>query len=308
MSKLFKSLLYTRLHDILDEERSKKDIVFVWHDDNVARASALLKQHNILSLPIFKKNSCQLLGFVDIVDIVHFLCGPNPDLETRVTEISDLSWRDVLLVMDGDCRLTSLLDYFKQGIHRCLVNKKNSSPLTLTPSNAAICSQFDVIRFFYKKLLENDDKSSKDTVVKFGGSHDGVMNVVVCASLGDRVFDVMKLLRDNKVSAIAIVDDWNTEFQRKLVANFSGSDLRGFGGSGEDLIQELKEKTVGEYLMEHNPESLHPVSVLASGTSLEEVIRLLAESNCHRVWQVDDNGRPVGVISVTDVLQLINSS
>ncbi len=52
-----------------------------------------------------------------------------------------------------------------------------------------------------------------------------------------------------------------------------------------------------------NAKSLHPVTVTEWST-FEDVVLKLAATRVHRVWVVDDDNKPIGVISLGDVFRV----
>ena len=55
-------------------------------------------------------------------------------------------------------------------------------------------------------------------------------------------------------------------------------------------------------------EARHPSSAIGATTTLGHAIGLLAATGYHRVFVVDGNGKPIGVVSVTDILRFASSN
>ena len=51
---------------------------------------------------------------------------------------------------------------------------------------------------------------------------------------------------------------------------------------------------------------LHAPIVVRAETSFETIVLKLAVTKVHRVWVVDDYERPIGIVSLTDVMRLLD--
>lgn len=110
-----------------------------------------------------------------------------------------------------------------------------------------------------------------------------------------RTFDAFRLLGDEYVTALPIVD----KESGKLLANMSASDLRGLTVPKLRFLNE----TVETFLTAQMGGIRAPVSVKSSAT-LAQVIQLVVENNIHRVWLTDDKEKPVGVVTLTDIISV----
>ncbi len=50
---------------------------------------------------------------------------------------------------------------------------------------------------------------------------------------------------------------------------------------------------------------LTPLSFWQAEHTLEQVLQQLVEHHIHRVYVVDDDRKPIGIVSLTDVLKLV---
>jgi len=103
----------------------------------------------------------------------------------------------------------------------------------------------------------------------------------------------------HKVSAVAIVDE-----SEQLVLNLSASEIRGLDHKNFDAL--LLPITEFMHKMKLIPSafSLRPPLTCLPTTTLETAIFRLATYRVHRLWIVDEQGRPVGVLSLTDIMKL----
>jgi len=123
---------------------------------------------------------------------------------------------------------------------------------------------------------------------------------VVCMSAEAPALKAFELIDSRAISGVAVVDA-----QGALVAATSGKDLALFL---QDHSVDLPHLSILEYLGLHQPP---PPLVKArfDETLLVVVQRIAAASEdgqvCHRAFVVDDDNRPVGVVSLKDALAAI---
>jgi len=102
-------------------------------------------------------------------------------------------------------------------------------------------------------------------------------------------------MRENAASAVAIIDD-----DGKLVDVLSVSDLRLIGHNLNQL--ELVTRTVEEF-SSFKATKIAPVVVYACDTVAYVTQRLL-ENKIHRIYVVDNDNKPIGVVTLGDFLHL----
>jgi len=98
-------------------------------------------------------------------------------------------------------------------------------------------------------------------------------------------------LAPRQVHALAIVDENGV-----IVGTLSSADLRGFTHEklGNILLPVL------EFL---KAQGTHRAPVVCEPSiSIKEVVALMINEKVHRVWLVDDDNKPVGVVSMTDII------
>jgi predicted transcriptional regulator len=85
------------------------------------------------------------------------------------------------------------------------------------------------------------------------------------------------------------------------VANFSATDLRNF------IIDDWANftLTVEEYLTKNS--TFSPIYLKSNNILFSEMIKLFVtnEKKIHRFWIVDENEKPVGIISKTDIIKFM---
>nr|AIA84877.1 CAZy families CBM48 protein [uncultured bacterium] len=108
--------------------------------------------------------------------------------------------------------------------------------------------------------------------------------------------DVIQLLSHGSVSSIPIVDENN-----KLINVYEAVDVLGLikGGIYNDLTL-----SVGEALMRRS-DDFEGVYTCTLKDRLATIMDNIRRSRVHRLFVVDDEGRLVGVVSLSDILKYI---
>jgi CBS domain-containing protein len=105
--------------------------------------------------------------------------------------------------------------------------------------------------------------------------------------------EALMFMTSRGVSSVAVVDDSGC-----LWGNLSASDLRGIAGSDLQLLA----RPVEEFLSMSIPRRGGALVTVTADSTLRTAVCRLAASHVHRVYMVDKAGRPVGIITCTDVL------
>lgn len=85
----------------------------------------------------------------------------------------------------------------------------------------------------------------------------------------------------------------------ELIGNFSASDIRLIGKDWQLLLLPVR-----EFLAKHSPASLSPLTCTPTST-VGDVIHRLAEHNVRRVWIVNDRKTPVGLVTTSDIMDVL---
>jgi CBS domain-containing protein len=102
----------------------------------------------------------------------------------------------------------------------------------------------------------------------------------------------------NKITGLAVVDMVTGE----LVNNLSVSDLKGLS----QLSFYKLEVPIHQIFMYDEGRRLPPVTCSVN-TSVGEILKLLVQTKVHRVYVVDVKGKPLNVITLTDILGLFTT-
>jgi CBS domain-containing protein len=307
----------TLLDQIVEVDRK---IVYVGFGDSVIESLSVLSENKILSAPVADIKG-RWLGFVDLIAILKFAYKKqgrdDVDLEVwreimhaEMSQVLRTATGDSLIFCTKESSLLQILPFFGGGVaHRCLVAV--SDPKVNVLYNAyKIVSQIDVIVAMYD-MVKN--MSSKDNLLS--PSEIGVIASILSRAVSETmlpmckkmatmtdtktVLDAVSTLMRTGVSCLGILD-----LEGKLCANFSSSDLKGLRFLDDEFF--LFKRNVIEFLFSYSPLSLKPVTI-SPETTLETMLELVVTKKIHRIWVVSADGKPSHVITLTDILQFINS-
>jgi len=150
-----------------------------------------------------------------------------------------------------------------------------------------VVSQTDVVRYMHScrdRLGDILDKTVQEL---------GLVNpnkTIGCIDAHDLAIDGFRKISLKGIGGIAVVQNGH------LIGNLASSDLRGI--TQETMADILL--PVIEYLTRNGP--LREPIVCSSDTKFGDVIRMVVESKIHRVWVVNDERKPIGVITLTDIV------
>lgn len=105
--------------------------------------------------------------------------------------------------------------------------------------------------------------------------------------------EALQFMVSRDVSSVAVVDDAG-----HLVGNLSASDLRGIAGGALNHLA----LPVGEFLARRRER--HGLVTCAPESTFAAIVRRMAAQRVHRVYVVDQ-GKAVGIVTCTDVLQAV---
>lgn len=274
------------------------DMITVQADDVLDTAVRRMASNKIHALPVMDGNTC--LGIIDMLDVVHHANLVSPiskdekSLETAgralalktVKDVVNSSGRDPLAPLDVNEFANLAIDYFASGVHRAPIFDHNSKIV-------GSLSQSDMLRWLHEQsttyFKKWDVLHKPVTVLGLG------CGPVSCVCEDQPVIDAIKMLDKKGVSALPAINS-----DGHLVGTFSTTDLKNlFPERWPSFFLSVK-----EYLKEHSPKSLSSLGLPVNSTTLFEVLEHFYKHPYHRVWLLH-NGKPIGVISHTDVMKFI---
>jgi len=116
-----------------------------------------------------------------------------------------------------------------------------------------------------------------------------VEGVITCRA-DTTLQEVAALLDDAEISALVVVDDRGV-----AVGVISQMDVIKYYG------QDIRSKRARDVLAEREMKEM--VVSVAPGDHVEKAVRLMLDKDIHRVFILDEAGRPAGVVSAGDVIR-----
>jgi len=270
----------------------------------VEEAIKILSENKILSLPVIDPTTKQILGLVDMLDIVCHVVSVVPDssllkgldyksldsigkaiTKEPIMNIIDKSGRNPFTPIHENSPSSIAALLLATGIHRVPIYNSEGEIVSML-------SQSDVIRLVNAWLPLGDMKQISTKKAKDLGL--GIKSVI-SINQSECVLMALSLISKHGVSAVAVVTD-----DGKLAGNFSVSDLRGISMSSWSEFM----LPITNYLEKYGRDSLKPIHVFAEVT-LAQAMNEIVKSKVHRVWVVDTALKPVSVISMTDIMIMV---
>lgn len=153
------------------------------------------------------------------------------------------------------------MEPFSKGVHRAIVKVNGTHRRLLTQTDVA---RWIATNSAFAPILDR-------TLEQLGLTKSNVIAVPDTYS----AVEAFRKASLNEVSAVAVIDSKN----KRLVANISGSDLRGLDVAHIRSV----EKPITKFLAELHPTSLNPI-VVHKGDTLRYALFKMLSLKVHRVW------------------------
>jgi len=301
-------------------------VITISTNTTIHECLTILEKHVLLSAPVLDCNQ-KLVAFVDILDIVLFITKLFPEgvpLEkinrehvqqvlnvgkqfdnTSILEVvafakSVLMYNDNVMPVQRNTHITQLLDMFYQGVHRVPVMSDDGTRIL------GVISQTDLLSILAQCITVLDQTSRTKTVAELELGEKELITVHKDTSVISVLMRMNRALK-RPVSAVPVVDDTG-----RLIANFSASNLRELQKSNFDSIllpvlpylERIRhEERQRFHTTIQSMKSLHPMTCTLEST-FQSVVFNLVTNRVHRLWLVDKEGKPVGVISMSDIFKV----
>lgn len=271
-------------------------------DDTIVEALEALKEHNIVSAPVWDRSRKGFLGFVDVMDIVcllleklsvdEIMSGKNNSKtnfsQLRIKDTTNISQYNPWCPVYIGKPLLSVMDMFSGGaIHRVPISDEQGSIVS-------IISQSKVVEFLSEIIPKFGNAASRTVSECFAPKF------VECAYFEDRVIEAFFKIKQLRLSGLAVVDS-----EGILAGNISASDMKAV--VVDNLYADLREP-VGA-LMKRSAEAFeHPFRALYcfSTDTLQQVLLTFATEQIHRLYIVNEGKQLLGVITLSDIIDVLD--
>jgi len=247
----------------------------------IKEALKVLYDNDFSSAPVILEK--ETVGIIDCLDIASYLAehhkvGENV-LQTPIETVMGYSKKDPLFPLYVGSPIEALFKILASGVHRCPV-VDGAGEMT------SMISQLDAIEFLSNHITKLTTIANKTL------SELGLLKPVFSVKESESVIDCLKVLSQNKVSAVAVLT-----VEGEVIGAFSSHDVK-------YLIKH-------EYSHIYNPLSKFmntavgwPVALPPNAT-LAEAIRSLQTDMVHRLWIVGEENEPKGVVALTDIMKVV---
>lgn len=297
------ALNHTRIVEIIP----RRQTVFVYDDAKLGPTLKLMNDHKITAIPVYRRAEGvhRCLGWLDMRTVMLYLAygkykniatadGSSGALFDRNAQWNDQPVLDLLHLSPenathweyraGD-EVAKLLDPFIKGIHRVIVLHNGSDP-----NASEVCTQADMVRWVYHchgAFAKNSDKSVEALGLLNGAS-------LVTVTDKETALDAFRKAASKELPCVGIVDA-----NGRLVGTISASDLKAL--DAEHL--RFATLNVMDFLAKFSPKSVNPVSA-AKQCTLRTIMSKMLQQRVHRVWICDGDHKPIGLVSMTDVIRV----
>ncbi|KAF7325854.1 hypothetical protein MKEN_00436100 [Mycena kentingensis (nom. inval.)] len=306
-------------------------IVEVDAEATVEEACELLLSENIACLAVKDGSADEYIGLFDFADVNAFLTlaatRPAPEDNPRADAIvsaartgrvpirlvSNLSEKNALEVLPNSATVISLLEVFSRGAHRVLVRSPSSSP---TPF-LGIVSDRRLLTWFADYAPATSFLETPLSSLHLPSLH--LFSLVVTATSTSTVLDAMRLMSEEGVSSVAVLDDESgallsavsvTDVGRLVLPSQTNQILNMPLQQFVALIKAPDGSTDG---VDH-----YPVYAVSPQSLLSYTVQKLLATNSHRLFITRDttgtaspivpttrmSGNLTGIVSIVDILSL----
>jgi CBS domain-containing protein len=310
MSLLFET---TIVDSIVPKQES---LVIIDSKESVANAFKTLIQKNIYSAPVYDAASKDYLGFLDLLDIVTYMVNifekqqqlqgkgkENLDFYDLLDQVQEFDMGDagkvvglasgtsVNLIPTGSSVKQALGALFRTpGAHRL--------PIVDGTNLKSVLTQSALLNFIASNLsklpLSLRQMKIKDT--------DMALKDVISVRIDTPAIDAFRLMSKHRIHAVAVLDE-----KGQIFSNLSAKDIRVL--EADALFTKLYKSSleIVQLVRSKNLKAISPSFTVTGDCTIEDAIKKLVVCGVHRLYIEDSAKKPIGVISLGDILNLLSS-
>jgi len=288
-------LAKTKVEEVESIKRSS--LITVESTEPLPSAFKKLIDNNILSVPVLLQDKTYY-GFLDISDIVSWVVD---QLGEEALDKEDIDFDQITAFQQATVKqamtypiskknpfhpfivgssLLSVMEELARGTHRIPVLTPDSQLVT-------ILTQSSVLRFIEQNITllgEMADMPLEDMYL--------CNQYVLSLSEDDRAIDAFRLIKLAKVGAVAVLNDGG-----QLVGNCSAKDLKKISSNSRFLARLFR--PLKDYLDQ-------PKLIIARrNETLATALHRIVKHELHRIYILDEEMKPEGVLSLTDIIHEI---
>lgn len=290
------------------------------------KAVEILSQVNALCAPVYEELASgerQFVGVLDVVGIIFYL------LDSLEKELSEAHG-----AVDND-RPGSFAGWLSESkalrtlVVKDIIDSPRWLPFVCIEETAMLSDAMALLgRERFHRVLVASDKNVKNiitqsSVIKFiFDHHEDFASVtsktleelgvtapkpVVSISIDDCVVSAFRAMKDNHVSGVPLLDE-----NGAVVGCISDRHIRSvlLKGSSRRPLHQILAMSATEFLASLPPDharhgDMHPAIICKASDKLGDIIKKLAASRIHRIFLVDEHHKPIRVISLCDIIELL---
>ncbi|RCK65095.1 Nuclear protein SNF4 [Candida viswanathii] len=269
----------------------------------VKKSLTILLQNNIVSAPLWNNQTSKFAGLLtssDFINVIQYYFQ-FPEKFELVDLLTLDGLRDVEKAIGADQIETVSIHPFKSLYEACvkmLESKARRIPLidedekTKREIVVSVLTQYRILKFVALNCKET--KMLLKPIKNLTGLGD--LKKIATCTMNTPVIEVIHLLTENAVSSIPVVDD-----QGKLINVYEAFDVLSLvkGGMYTDL-----DLSIGDALL-RRLEEFEGVHTCTMNDRLSTIMDTIRKSRLHRLFIVDDEGKLISVITLSDILNYI---
>ncbi|GAM18612.1 hypothetical protein SAMD00019534_017870 [Acytostelium subglobosum LB1] len=308
------------IESVNSTSQMNRGVITVRRSDSLDLALKVLTENDISSCPVIDpKLGC--MGLVDMFDIVAYLLAMFSKQQLEFTNSKQqnsgsakmlgmnffkLNLDPVSVVINKSddvetlCPVVTeidsvhnLIQLFAIGCHRVPVYSRPQSlkdSADRIPRLNRIISQTDVVLWLW------NNQAFRSEIMKSGKKVEDYYHAnPKSVNQNTPTFEVLKLLHNNKISAVAVVDDRGNLKNEICTDSWKGTNEKNIDNIFEDV------KTFLRYKQKKDLKK-HELAKCTLDTPIYDVWEMVATNRHHRVWVVDRK-KLIGIISLVDLLR-----
>jgi CBS-domain-containing membrane protein len=289
-------------------------LVLVGSKQPLERALARIRKHQILSLPVVDESSTTgaVIGLLTVLDIVAKLSESTEHstsytarpqrrdmLFSLISEIMQKSDKQPAYLISTSASLFDAVHHFATtGMQRLMIVDRQFDNIVAQdkPEEMVVgmLTQSDVVRFVAQNFMWMRGEPVFQRTLRelnIGNRKPIIVNQSILA------YQAFLEIHKQGCDGIALIDSTG-----KLIANISASNIKGLTRRNYQILF----RPLSQYLArDRNRGWWHLPVCTTSDTKLETVILQFVATKVHRMYITNDEGKPVGEVSLTDVMSAL---
>lgn len=269
----------------------------------VKKSLTILLQNSIVSAPLWNNKSSKFAGLLtssDFINVIQYYFQ-FPEKFELVDQLTLDGLRDIEKAIGVSAIETESIHPFKSLYDACIkMLKSRARRIPLIDEDEKTGREIVVSVLTQYRILKFVALNCRETKMLLKPIRDlpglGTIKDISTCTMNTPVIEVIHLLAHKSVSSVPIVDEFG-----KLTNVYEAVDVLGLvkGGMYTDL-----DLSVGDALL-RRPEDFEGVHTCTLNDRLSTIMDTIRKSRLHRLFVVDDEGKLISVITLSDILKYI---